>query len=75
MKYTKRNLFISILTIVLLYFSGYIIFRQTNMEIWEEDENAYVIFPENKILYYVYRPVSLIDGKITGMRFHIGRHQ
>jgi hypothetical protein len=45
------------------------------MEIWEEDENAYVIFPENKILYYVYRPVSLIDAEITGMRFHIGRHQ
>ncbi len=75
MKYTKRNLFISILTIVLLYFSGYIIFRQTNMEIWEKDKNAYVIFPENKILYYVYRPVSLIDAEITGMRFHIGRHQ
>ncbi len=71
----KRNLIFTILLIIFLYLSGYIIFRQTNTEIWEKDKNAYVIFPENKILYYIYRPVSLIDGKITGMRFHIGRHQ
>ncbi len=71
----RRNLIISILLIIFLYLSGYIIFRQTNIEIWEKDKNAYVIFPENKILYYVYRPVSLIDEKITGMKFHIGRHQ
>ena len=69
----KRNLIFTGFLIIFLYLFGYIIFRQTNIEVWEKDKNAYVIFPENKILYYVYRPVSLIDEKITGMKFHINK--
>ncbi len=59
----------------MIYLSSYVFFRQTHIEVWEKDKTAYVIFPENKILYYIYRPLSIADGKITGMRFHIGQHQ
>lgn len=71
----KRKIFILILIILIIYFSSYVLFRQTHTEIWEKDKMAYVIFPENKILYYIYRPLSIVDGKLTGMRFHIGQHQ
>ncbi len=70
----KRKFLITILLIAFLYIASYIFVRQTHAEIWEKDNNAYVIFPQDKILYYMYRPISLIDGTITGMRFHIGRH-
>lgn len=58
------------------YILSYGWFRQTHIEIWEKDGKEYVIFPEDKIfLYYLFRPLSLVDGKITGMNFHIGQHR
>jgi hypothetical protein len=60
--------------ILSLYVLSYIIFRQTNQKIWEKDGQVYVIFPENKFLYYLFRPLVLIDGKLTAMQFHIGAH-
>jgi len=71
----KKKIAIVFILVSLVYVSSYLLFRQTHTEIWEEDKNEYVIFPENKILYYVYRPLTLADGAITGMRFHIGQHQ
>ncbi len=72
----KRVVLISLLISVLLYVLSYAWLRQTHVEIWERDNNAYVIFPDDKIyLYYFYRPLSYIDGKITGMNFHIGQHK
>jgi hypothetical protein len=71
----KKKIIIFILGVLLLYIASYILVCRAHIEIWEKDKNAYVIFPENKILYYMYRPISLIDGKLTGMRFHIGPHQ
>ena len=51
-------------------------------EAWREavndakDGHDYVIFPANPIfLYYFYRPAALVDGALTGMRFHIGPHR
>ena len=70
----KRNPLIFIIIISVIYISSYLIFRQTHIEIWEQDRQAYVIFPENKILYYLYRPLSYADGKLSGMNFHIGEH-
>ena len=73
---TKRVIIISILTVVLLYAFSYVWLRQKHTEIWEKDGNAYMIFPENKVyLYYFYRPLSYVDGTMTGMRFHIGEHR
>jgi hypothetical protein len=71
----KRKILILICAIILIYLSSYAIFRQTHIEIWEKDAQAYVIFPENKLLYYFYRPLAFADGKLTNMRFHIGQHQ
>ncbi len=72
----KRNILILIVVIILLYFFSYIWIRQTRTEIWEKDDNAYVIFPADRVyLYYFYRPLSYIDGALTGMKFHIGQHQ
>ena len=61
---------------LIIYVLGYVAFRQTHMEVWEKDKHAYVIFPPNApILYYVWRPLTYIDGSVTGMRFHIGPHR
>jgi hypothetical protein len=68
----------SLLAIVLLlYVGGYVAFRQTHVEIWERDKQAYVIFPEGygATLYYLWRPLTYIDGALTAMRFHIGPHR
>ena len=73
---TKRVIIISILTAILLYALSYVWFRQSRTETWEKDGNDYVIFPEDKVyLYYIYRPLSYVDGTVTGMKFHIGQHR
>jgi hypothetical protein len=39
---------------------------------------AYVILPAGHgggALYYLWRPLSYVDGSLTGMRFHIGPHR
>ena len=60
--------------LITIYIFSYIIVRQTHQEIWEKDNQVYVIFPDNKFLYYLFRPLVLIDGKLTAMQFHIGQH-
>ncbi|MEX3008412.1 hypothetical protein [Hoeflea sp. TYP-13] len=59
-----------------IYVLGYIVLRIANAEVWDQDGNTYVIFPNDPIaLYYAYRPLTYVDGALTGMRFHIGPHQ
>ena len=72
----KRKLLLGLLIIFAVYFLSYIWLRQSRTEVWEKDNMAYVIFPENQVyLYYLYRPLTYIDGTLTGMRFHIGQHR
>ncbi len=71
----KHKIISAVIVIFIIYCLGYIFLRQTRQEIWERDGKTYVIFPEDKILYYLYRPLSMIDEKITGIRFHIGQHR
>lgn len=72
----KRKVGVAVIVLLLLYVLSYVWIRQTHTEVWEKDNNAYVIFPSDKVyLYYLYRPLSLIDGNLTGMRFHIGQHR
>ena len=72
----RRTLIISITALFLSYFLSYIWLRQTHAEVWEKDNQTYVIFPDDKVfLYYIYRPLSYGDGNLTGMRFHIGQHR
>jgi hypothetical protein len=62
---------------LVLYAGSYLAFRQSSTEIWERDKQAYVIFPAGygSALYYLWRPLSYVDGSLTGMRFHIGPHR
>ncbi len=60
---------ISLLAVLLLLYVGsYVVFRQTHTEVWERDQKAYVIFPPSfgGALYYLWRPLSYIDGAATG---------
>ena len=67
---------IAVLTLcVAIYLVSYIAFRQSNIELWEKNNNEYVIYPADRIyFYYGFRPLSYLDSKLTGMRSHIGPH-
>ena len=70
----KRLIIIGALGTV--YVSSYLIFRNANVETWDKDGNEYVIFPKGQIwVYYLYRPLTYLDSKVTTMRFHIGPHE
>jgi hypothetical protein len=63
--------------VLLIYTGSYLVFRQSHIEVWDRDKQAYVIFPvgPGSALYYAWRPLSYVDGAMTGMRFHIGPHR
>jgi hypothetical protein len=66
------------LLLLVIYVGSYTVFRQTNQEVWTRDKQTYVIFPSGAIgqaLYYVWRPLSYLDGALTGIRFHVGPHR
>jgi len=72
----KHKLLVLFLALFIVVCGSYIWFRQTHIEIWNKDNRPYVIFPKgNMAIYYIFRPLSYVDGKITGMGFHIGPHQ
>lgn len=65
-----------ILVLAVLYLVGYGVIRTTGQEVWARDGQTYVIFPSEPIaLWYAYRPLTLLDARVTGMRFHIGPHR
>lgn len=65
----------AILILIALYLLGYVVLRSLSAEVWDQDGQTYVIFPKSPIaLYYAYRPLSYLDGYLTGMRAHIGPH-
>lgn len=68
---------LALFTLVLVVYVGsYLIFRSSHIQVWERNQQAYVIFPQdNLVWFYFYRPLTYIDGALTGMRFHIGPHQ
>jgi hypothetical protein len=71
---TQLSLFLILLLTV--YLISYVCVRQLWVETWEKDGHDYVIFPKSPVFpYYFYRPVAVLDGQLTGMRFHIGPHQ
>jgi hypothetical protein len=62
--------------VVVLYLASYLALRVSLSEQWEGDDQTYVIFPNSAPwLYYAFRPLAYADGRLTGMRFHIGPHQ
>jgi hypothetical protein len=73
---TQQKLLLTMFVTAAVYCGSYAWFRQTHVEIWSKNNRPYVIFPKgNRALYYAFRPMSYLDGKITGMGFHIGPHQ
>ena len=60
--------------LLVVYLLGYVMFRSANTEVWSRDGKAYVIFGSS-LSYYLFRPVSYADGRLTGMQFHIGPHE
>ncbi|MCC6490122.1 MAG: hypothetical protein IT364_21730 [Candidatus Hydrogenedentes bacterium] len=63
------------LFLAVLYVGSYISYREAHTEYREQDGREYVIFPPDSLAwYYVYRPASYLDGRLTGMGFHIGPH-
>jgi len=70
----KQKVLIGVIFLFSIYFLGYIGHRQSHSEVWERDGKTYVIFPENKFLYYFWRPLSYVDHKMTRLDFHIGPH-
>jgi hypothetical protein len=65
-----------IILLLAIYLLSYTAIRIVNAETWEKDQQVYVIFPKSPIaLYYLFRPLSYLDAKVTGMKFHIGPHQ
>ena len=67
-----------VLLLLAIYAGSYVVFRQTNQEVWPKDKQTYVIFPSGAIgqgLYYAWRPLSYADSALTGIRFHVGPHR
>ena len=72
----KHKIFVLVFALFSIYTLSYIGLRLTHTEIWEKDGKPYVIFPADKIfLYYFFRPLSYLDGRLTGIGFHIGQHE
>jgi hypothetical protein len=71
----KSKVVLTLVFLFLIYIFGYIFIRKTYSEVWERNGNMYVIFPENKVLYYFYRPLSIVDERFTGTGSHIGQHR
>ena len=58
-----------------IYLGLYVRFRNQWVETWDRDGSRYVIFPEDSVwAYYVFRPLSYLDGLVTGVGSHIGPH-
>ena len=65
---------VAVSVLLAAYLASYLALRNRRVQVWEHDGQAYVLFPTTAA-YYVYRPLSLMDGALTGMRFHIGPHR
>lgn len=66
------------IVLLIVYLGGYAAFRQTFAEVWAKDQAMYVMFPAGPVgltLYYLWRPLSYADQKLTGTGTHIGPHQ
>ncbi len=60
-----------------LWIGSYAAYRTLGQEVWAVDGKTYVILPAGAgvALYYLWRPLMLVDAAATGMAFHIGPHR
>jgi hypothetical protein len=70
-----KRLLVAILVVITIYVGTYVRPRASHVERWDRDGHDYVILPRSTVVYYLYRPLTCIDARLTGMRFHIGPHR
>ena len=76
MRLPRRTL-VLILVAVIAYLGGYAWFRETQTRTWIRDHQKYVIYPANlpgRMLYWAWRPLSLVDQLVTGRGSRVGNH-
>jgi len=69
----KRILGLIVLAVV-AYVAFYVVYRGGHREVWTGDGKTYVILG-SRITWYAFRPLSYVDARATGMRFHLGPHR
>jgi hypothetical protein len=69
-----KRLLAVILLLLPAYVGSYFWMRSSHIERWDRDGHNYVILPQSRAIYYLYRPLTYLDARLTGMRFHIGPH-
>ena len=75
MKSRSLSRLLYFVVLLAVYVTSYLIFRQQSIERRVSDHHDYVIFPAGTpVVYYIYRPLTYLDARFTGMRFHIGPH-
>lgn len=74
MSFTRRTaIFWSL--VLAIYVTGYLTIRGTSVRTLEKDGRETIVFPEwPRSLYPIYRPMTCIDGKITGTHFRQDPH-
>ena len=70
-----RRSLIAAVVLLVVYVGSYVWFRSIHIERWDRDGRDYVIFPQSPAVYYLYRPLTYLDARLTGIRFHIGPHR
>lgn len=64
------------LAVLTLYVTSYIVLRSRWTHKWERDDRNYMMFPASPLwIYYLYRPLCHVDGRLSGLGFHIGPHR
>lgn len=64
-----------VLVLVILYVTSYIVLRSRWTRTWDKDGKRYMHFPVSPgWVYYLFRPLSTVDGEMSGTQFHIGPH-
>jgi hypothetical protein len=72
----KSRLILTTVFASVLYLGSYLGLRATHREVWVRDGKDYLIFPRDwPALYYLFRPLTYLDGALTGLQFHIGPHR
>ncbi len=64
------------LVALVLYVTSYMVLRSRWTRTWDRDGRNYMLFPESPLwIYHLYRPLCHVDGRLSGLGFHIGPHQ
>jgi hypothetical protein len=52
MKARAKHLIIIVVAVLAVYVGSYAVFRSNHVEMWEEDNHSYLIFPEDRVYLY-----------------------